>query len=457
MHSKGKIVLKRKLYDYLLRWKEKDRSSRKPLVVKGSRQVGKTTIVRDFAEKNYENVVYLDFRKMKGLRGAFNGDFDIDSIVAQLTARMPDAKVVPGKTVFIFDEVQDCNNARASLKYFHLDGRYDVICTGSMLGIKGYNRDETDNRRGVPVGFEEIVTMHPLDFEEFLWAYGITDDAIAMARECFEKRKQLPQVLHETFLELFRYYICVGGMPEVVLAFLENKDMNAAYAVQQQILTEYKSDFGAHIDSKGEISYDLTLRQRILECFNSIPAQLAKENKKFQYTVMKKNAKGREYKEPLEWLADAGIIAKCHNLSLLQMPLSAYKEESVFKVYLQDCGLLMGMLDPGTAGLVVSGDLGFFKGAIYENIIADAFCKAGRELFYFSKDSNLEIDFVTFWNGQTTIIEVKARSGDSKSAKTVLSDNRNDVEKCIKFTAQNIGEVGQMLTLPYYLAFLVAP
>ena len=449
-------MLRRKMYDYLLQWKNQTKEKKKPLVIKGARQVGKTKIVTVFGKENYENVVYLDFRKNAKIHKAFEGDYNIDEIILFLSTCDSSFRFIPEKTLIIFDEVQDCNNARSSLKYFQIDGRFDVICTGSMLGIKGYNRKK-DKGRGIPVGYEHIVEMYSLDFEEFLWANGINENIIELLKSSIETKKQIPEVIHTTMLDLFNKYICVGGMPEAVNTFLETHDLNQVREVQLQILNGYESDFGTHLNNDNEVIVDKFAKARITECFRSIPAQLAKENKKFQYSILKEKGSARDYKDAIEWLEDSGIITRCYNLSALEMPLNMFVNDSIFKVYMKDTGLFISMLDYGVANLILSGDLGTGKGAIYENIVADAFAKNARKLYYYKKNTGLEIDFITYYNNEINLVEVKAVSGNVKSSRQILDDNIHypNINSCIKLSAQNIGYYNNIFTIPYYLTFLI--
>jgi len=444
-------MFKRKMYDYLLEWKKDE--NRKPLVIKGARQIGKTYIVKKFAKENYENVIYLDFRSQEKLRNIFDGSFDVNDLIVQITANVKNVNVVPYKTLLIFDEVQDCPNARSSLKYFSLDGRYDVICTGSLLGIKGYNKK---GDRAVPVGYEEVITMKPFDFEEFLWANGISDDIIQNCKESLNYEKKILPGIHDAMLDLFKKYICVGGMPEVVKTFVETGDMNRVLKLQRNILTSYSNDFGRHLEKDGTMSVDEKELSRILSAFESIPSQLAKENKKFQYSKINEEGRNEEFRSAIQWLEDAGIVNLCYNLSITELPLEGNKIDNVFKVYMQDSGLFVSMLEEGTQVDILNGNLMIYKGAIFENIIADAFSKMGRKLYYFHKNSGLEIDFVMRYNGKCTLVEVKATNGKTKSLKTVLEDyDKYHVDFAIKLSENNINRNNNVLNIPYYLAFLL--
>lgn len=444
-------MLKRKIYGELLEWKNKEK--KKPLVIKGLRQVGKTYIVKEFAKENYENVIYLDFRKNRELRSIFDRSFIVNDLISQITANIPDVNAIPYKTLLIFDEVQDCPNARSALKYFYEDGRYDIICTGSLLGIKGYSQ-RSDN--AVPVGYEEVIYMKPMDFEEFMWANGIPEKVIDELRICFMERKEVLPATHARLSDLFRKYICVGGMPEVVQAFIETGDLNRVLKLQRNILESYQDDFGRHLKSDNSLYVDEKELAAILAVFHSIPSQLAKENKKFQFSKIKERGKNDDFKSALEWLEDAGIISRCYALSTTELPLEGNKKEDVFKVYMQDSGLFVAMLEDGTQADILNGNLLIYKGAIYENIIADAFSKMNRKLYYFHKDSGLEIDFVTRFGGKCTLIEVKAGNNKAKSLTTVLEDYEHyHVDSAIKIREGNVAQIGDVLYIPHYLAFLI--
>ena len=277
-------MYKRKIMNELVAWKNKT-GKKKALVIKGMRQIGKTYIVQAFAKENYENVVYINFKDNESAKKIFDGDFVINRITVDISALIPEAHFVPEKTIIIFDEIQECANARASIKAFMLDGRYDVICTGSLLGIKGYNKKKG---RGIPTGFEHIIYMKPMDFEEFLWAKEIDDTVIDELKRCYNEKIPVSEVLHNSMLRYFREYICVGGLPYIVDRFLTTNDMNVVYAEQKDILEEYKDDFGKHLDENEKEEIDMTLLARINRVFDSIPAQLAKENKKFTYSQLEK-------------------------------------------------------------------------------------------------------------------------------------------------------------------------
>ena len=444
-------MLRRKIMSELAAWYES--KDKKALVIRGLRQIGKTYVAKAFAAQYYKNIVYINFKNNSSMKEIFDGDFVVDRITLDISAKMTDAVFEPKETIIIFDEIQECQNARASLKAFVEDGRYDVIATGSLLGIKGYNKKRS---KGVPIGYEEMLYMYPLDFEEFLWAKGVNEEIIDTVKKCFEEKKQISPAIHNSLIRYFKEYICVGGLPNVVVEFLNTSDMNKVYNMQRNLIEEYKDDFGKHLDENENEVINQTLLARVNRVFNSIPSQLAKENKKFQFSKLEKKGRLEYYESSIEWLCEYGLINMCNNLSNLELPLEGNKIDNVFKLYFTDSGLFMAMLEKGTAGEVLSGDLSIYKGAIYENIIADAFSKMGRKLYYFHKDTGLEIDFVIRYKNELNIIEVKSKGGKTKSARTILENyDKYKVKKCIKLGEYNIGEIDNILTMPYYLAFLL--
>ena len=444
-------MFKRKILNDFKTWKDST-GKKKALVVKGMRQIGKTFSVTEFAKTEFKNVIYINFKENDSARQIFDGDLNVDRITVDISALFPKSSFEAGKTVLIFDEIQECANARASIKPFMEDGRYNIIATGSLLGIKGYNRKKG---KGIPVGFEHIVYMKPMDFEEFLWAKGVDENVIAYLKECLDNRIPVSETTHNAMLRYFREYICVGGLPYIVDRFIKTSDMNVVYREQRDIIEEYKDDFGKHLDENENEETDLTLLARINRVFDSIPAQLAKENSKFIYAVLEKKGRAEKYQAAIQWLYDCGIVNICYNLSNISEPLEGNKIDSVFKLYMQDSGLFTAMLEKGTAFKILNDELGIYKGAVFENIIADCFSKQNRPLYYFHKDSGLEIDFVTKIDGVTAIVEVKATNGNTKSADTVLKNPQYEVKTCYKLSKNNIGVSGSKITIPYYMAFLL--
>lgn len=443
-------MLKRKIERYLANWKRTP--NKKPLVIKGIRQCGKTYIVQKFANDNYENVVYINFILEPDKKLAFAGSLDVDTITLNLSALLPGSRFVADKTCIILDEIQDCRDARTALKAFQIDGRFDVIATGSLLGVRGYgdkkSGKEAMEQDSIPVGYETVVEMYPLDFEEFLWANGISEEVIDKVKSCFDNETPVPEGLHKAMMELLYRYVVVGGLPAVVNCFLETKNIELIYQMQSNLVAEYEEDMVKYANDAD--------KPHIRECFESIPKQLAKENKKFQYSVVRKGGRAAEYMGSIQWLEDAGIVRRCYNTRITELPLEGNAVKDCFKVYATDIGILMAMLDYGTQADILKGNLLAYKGAIFENLIADFLCKSGQKLYYFHKDSGLELDFLVRFKGECVVLEVKAKSGKAKSLRTILKNKHvYHVNHGIKLGQYNVGRENDILTMPLYMGFLI--
>ena len=436
-------MLKRKIVNQLLTWKANP--NHKPVIIKGCRQCGKTFAALHFAQENYRSVVYINFFENPGAKDIFAGSLDVDQITMMASAYLgASTRFVPGETVLILDEIQECPQARTALKFFSLDGRYDVIGTGSLLGVAGYSKEPAS----IPVGYETLINMHPLDFEEFCWANGISSSMIEMLRSHLEAETPVPPALHSRMRSLLLEYTVVGGMPDAVQSFVNNRDMASVLRIQRDIVRAYEDDMVKYAPAAD--------KPLIKQCFQSIPRQLAKENKKFQYSLAKKGSTAARFAGSLQWIEDAGIIARCNNLSITELPLDGNAIDDQFKIYMADTGLFVSMLEDGTQFDILNGNLFCYKGGIYENLIADVFSKMDRKLYYFRKDSGLELDFVIRYKGKCVPVEVKANDGNAKSIKTVLKHpEKYHVESAIKLADLNIGRTGEILTLPHYLAFLL--
>ena len=430
-----------------------------PLVIMGIRQCGKTFIAKQFANENYKHVVYINFFKEEQRKTAFYGSKDVDNIIVLLSAQMRDAKFVPGETCIILDEIQECPEARTSLKFFKEDGRYDIIATGSLLGVLGYGQEQKKrHKRGavkqekgstsIPVGYEEIVEMYPLDFEEFLWANNMSEEVIDVLRRCLAEETPVPLGIHVAMKTLLYRYVAVGGLPAAVNALLETYNMNAVDAVWHSILKEYRSDMVKYADDKD--------KPHIRACFNAVPKQLAKDNKKYQWSKVEKGGRGEYYKDSLQWLEDADIVRRCYNSHITGLPLEGNAMDNVFKVYTADIGILVAMLGGITRADILQCNLGGYKGAIFENLMADTLIKKGQNLYYFQKDSGMELDFLIRYKGECVPVEVKARTAQAKSLSTVRKHpEKYGVKHFIKFGDYNIGREGDLLTLPTYMQFLL--
>ena len=436
-------MLKRKIYNVLVDWKKT--AGHKPIIIKGVRQCGKTYAVLEFAKANYKHVLYINFLEDKRAREVFAESLNAQHIISSLSALYgSDVSLIPYNTCIIFDEIQQCPEARAALKFLAIDGRFDILCTGSLLGVSGYVSEVPS----IPVGYEQIVDMYPLDFEEWLWANGIGDDVMLLVKDSLHNETPMPMAIHNRLRQLMLQYIVLGGMPEVVACFVSNKDFALCLDIQRRIVNDYNDDIVKYVQQQD--------KALIRECFQSIPRQLGKENKKFQYSLVRKRGTSTMFRGCLQWLEDAGIIRRCYNTNITELPLDGNSIPDQFKVYMSDTGLFVSMLEPGTQFDILQGNLLGYKGAIFENVVADLFGKMGRKLYYFRKESGLELDFLIRYKGLCTPVEVKAVSGNAKSLKTVMNHpEKYHVNQAIKLGDYNIGRTNGVLTLPLYMAFLL--
>ena len=436
-------MLKRKIEKTLLNWLNTE--NRNPLILKGCRQCGKTFSVLRFAQQHYKHVVYLNFFENPDYRTIFEGSLKVDDVVLMMSAFVgANVRFIPHETVIVLDEIQESPRARAALKFFKLDGRFDVLATGSLLGISGYRSEDYS----VPVGYETIIDMFPLDFEEFLWANGIEDSLIVLLKQCLEEERPVPEALHQRMRDLLLQYVVVGGMPHIVDQFIKEKNVAFVREEQKLLIRSFEDDMVKYAQGAD--------KSRIRECFESIPKQLARDNKKFQFSLIKKTARSNQYVGSLQWLEDTGLIRRCYNLTLPELPLEGNACHDKFKVYMADTGLFVGMLEDGTERDILQGDLFGYKGAIFENLVADFFIKMKRPLYYFQKDTGLEVDFVMRYKGAAVLLEVKATSGNTKSTRTILKHpEKYHVHSAIKLGDYNVGRREQLLTLPLYMGFLL--
>ena len=432
------VMLRRKLEKQLLEWK--NGLDKMPLVIKGARQVGKTFTIDKFCRENYKHYYRIDFVESPSFIDIFSENLDKTNIIKNLTLEIPNLQLIPGETVIFFDEIQNCPNARTALKFLAKDERFDIISSGSLLGI---NYKEV---KSFPVGYTEHLDMHSLDFEEFCWACGLGDSGVDVVKECFISKHPMSKSGHQRMLSLLKEYIVVGGMPRVVFDFVTNHNFGNVLKLQRAIVEDYKDDIAKYAEGND--------KAKARNCFLSIPKQLAKDYKKFQYSVVEKGGSSRKFSGALMWLYDAGIVNFCHNLSIPELPLEGNSKNSEFKVYMRDTGLLMAMLEDGSQASIIKGNFGIYKGAIYENIIADIFTKLGKKLFYFERTNRLEIDFIIRQGDIPVGVEVK--SGDNAKAKSLDSlVGFWGVEKGIKLTSGNLGVAGKIETLPLYMAMFL--
>lgn len=435
-------LLKRKIDKYLTDWK--NRPDRKPLIIKGARQIGKTRSVEWFASQNYASVIEINFIEQKKYREIFNDGFEVDAILKNISLLNPELKFIPGNTIFFFDELQACPNCATSLKFFKLDGRFDVICSGSLMGIS-YNEIESNS-----VGYKEDYEMHSMDFEEFLWAMGYNDEFTADLLSHMLDVRPLSELQMDTLMSLFRDYVIIGGMPEVVSTYVRNKNFSGTLDIQRQLLKDYEEDITKYVEGLD--------KAKVKAVYNHISTFLAKENKRFQITKIARNARNRDYMGCVEWLADAGVVNVCYCLNQPELPLKGNYDPKMYKIYFKDTGLLIASLDEeAQEDLRANKNLGTYKGAIYENIVGDMLVKQGYRLFYYHSDRPaLEMDFFIRDADSLIPVEVKANDGATASLNRLLNDDKyNDVKYGIKLGYRNIGFNGKFYTFPYFLTFLL--
>lgn len=435
------MYLKRKLDDFLLEWKHS--ADRKPLIVKGARQIGKTESIKHFAV-NYENFVNINFVLEKKYKTICEDGYTVQDVIRNISRIDSEKKFIPGKTLILFDEIQDYPEIATSLKSFCIDGRFDVICSGSMLGTN-YKRIESNS-----VGYKSEFQMQSMDFEEFLWAMGYGSAVVDDLLSHMQSVTPFNQTDMNVFGGLFMDYCLLGGMPEVVRSFVEKGTFEGTLALQRALIADYKEDIKKYVEG-----IDKT---RVLNVFNSIPVQLAKENKKFQVSKVASGAKFKDYWGCVEWLNDADIVNLCHCLHTPELPLKGNFEETKYKIYFKDTGLLVANLDDESQeDLRANRNMNVYKGALYENIVAEILSKQGYELFYYKKEnSTLEQDFFVRTKKSLVPVEVKAKAGTAKSLSTLVKSGAYpDITTGIKFSAGNAGFQNNIYTFPYFCTFLL--
>ncbi len=434
--------LRRKTDDFLKKWKQNP--DRKPLVVKGPRQIGKTESIRKFGAENYEQVIEINFVEEPKYKQIVEEGYKTAEIIKIISRMDPSKKFVDGKTLLFFDELQEFPEIATALKFFCQDGRFDVICSGSMLGIN-YGRIESNS-----IGYKEDYQMYSFDFEEFLWAKGYDD---SFTEDLFAHMINL-KPFHESELSvcrgLFLDYCILGGMPAVVREYISKGTFEGSLAIQRQLLADYEEDVRKYAGGLDQT--------RILNVFRQIPVQLAKDNKKFQISKVASGARFKDYRGCIEWLADAGIVNICYCMNYPELPLKGNFDETRYKIYFADSGLLVAMLDEeAQEDLRANRNLDVYKGALYENVVGEALTKSGYGLYYYKREnSTLEEDFFVRTMRHLIPIEVKATNGRAKSLKVLIdSDKYEDIHYGIKFTGGNIGFENSVYTFPYFLAFLL--
>lgn len=434
--------LKRKVDQYLVDWK--NNKSKMPLIVKGARQIGKTDAIENFANKYYENLVEINFALEKQYLDIFNDGFDVDTIIKNISFRNPTFKFIPGKTLIFFDELQACPNCATSLKSFRQDGRFDVICSGSLMGIN-YKEIESNS-----VGNKIDYNMHSMDFEEFLWAKGYTDENITELYKCMLEIKPLSSTQYNVMMNNFKEYMVIGGMPAIVNKFITQKNYSGILELQRQILLDYEEDITKYASGLDQ--------GKILNVYRKIPAFLGNENKKFQISKIEDGARNREYIGTIEWLYNAGIINISYCMEQPELPLGGNYNPNNFRLYFSDTGILIGSLDEeAQEDLRNNENFNTYKGAIYENIVGDMLVKEGYKLYFYKNEKGtIEMDFFIRDKNSLIPVEVKANDNATISLNNLISSNKYpDIKYGIKLCNKNIGFNGSFYTFPYFLTFLL--
>ena len=436
------MYFKRKIDKFLFQWKENP--DHKPLIIKGARQIGKTESIRQFAKENYESLIEINFIEESKYKMIITDGYKASDIIKNISLIDPGKKFIEGKTMIFFDELQDFPEIATSLKFFAIDGRYDVICSGSLLGIN-YKKIESNS-----VGYKTDYTMQSLDFEEFLWAKGYEEKIAIDLLNHMKHLEPFNEVELSVYNKVFLDYCILGGMPAVVREYIRTGTFEGTLEIQRQLIADYKEDIQKYADGMDQT--------RIINVFDHIPTQLAKENKKFQISKVASGARFKDYRGCIEWLKDAGLVNVCHCLNFPELPLKGNYDDEKYKLYYFDSGMLVAMLDEEAQDdLRANKNLGVYKGALYENVVAEALVKSGYDLYYYKREnSTLEEDFFIRTAEDLVPVEVKATNGQAKSLRTLLSSEKySDIKYGIKLIKGNIGKDNDIITFPYFCTFLL--
>ncbi|MCD8195267.1 MAG: AAA family ATPase [Coprobacillus sp.] len=434
-------MLKRKFYDYLLNWKKEKKQE--CLIVNGARQIGKTYIIDYFGQTNYKSYIYINFDTNPSCKEIFDGDLDVNTIYEKLSFYFGGDKLISGDTLIFLDELQECPRARTALKPLAIDSRYDVICSGSYLGL---------NYKGItsiPVGYERQVSMYSLDFEEFMWALGKDEATINLIKEHFDSLKPFDDSLNKDLNFLFRLYMVIGGMPEVVNNYLEYHDFTRVHNLQGKIIDSYLGDIKRYSPS-------ILMSQKIEECFNSIHRQLLKPYDVFRYSSVGRHGDKDKYKSAINWLVAAGIVSKCYKVTKCEIPLDGYVVEYNFKIYFNDIGLLSYMFGLTTQKEIYDNKLvGEAKGGIYENAIASVLLRNGYKLYYYKDNkSTKEIEFLIEKDEGVIPLEVKSSKGQSTPSLDFYLENYHP-KVSYKISDSNLGYIENKVSIPYYMSIFL--
>lgn len=431
--------MKREMYNKLLKWK--NNPNKKPLIIYGARQVGKTYLINEFGKDNYDYVYYINFEIDVNSKKIFEGNLDIKTLLFKLSIYNTNIPIIEGKTLIFFDEAQKCPQVLTALKSFAIDNRFDVIVSGSMLGIIMHEVSS------FPVGYVEKLHMRPMSFKEFLWANNYSEEMIKSFKEYFDKEIPLPSLIHDKLNEMFLHYIVVGGMPEAVKAYIDTSNLYNVSEVQRRIIDDYKDDIAKYSTKM--------MKEKVRECFESIPDQLAKDNKKFQYKIIKQGGSARYYGNSLSWILDSGLGIKVNRLKTFDIPLRAYRDPNAFKFYLNDTGLLFAFYKENLSNEIINGNLGIFKDGIFENIIAQGLTDNELDIYYYQKSDNLEIDFVTSLNNKIIAIEVKSgKNTNAVSIKNIIEKEKLDYGIILSMNNLNCSN-SKIKFIPLYMTMFI--
>ena len=434
-------MLRRKIDKYLLEWK--NNPNHQPLLVYGARQIGKSTSIHEFIINNYDNVIEIDFKQQPEYKAIFAEGYEPDKVLKAISTINPSFKAVPNKTIIFFDEIQDYPDATTCFKPFKQDGRYDVIASGSMLGVqvKSVNLN--------PAGFKERYHMYSMDFEEFLWAYGYTEEQIEELYQKLIKLEPLDDLTHKTLSRIFKEYIFAGGMPKTVQIFINEKNFFNVFPKQKDLASDYEDDIIQYVEG-----LDIS---KVKTIYRSITPQLAKDNHKFQITKLPHRPRSRDYEGVYNWLVDAGIINVSYNLKELSIPLSTYEDDKFYRLYYADHSLFIATIDEESReDLMVNGNFEIYSGALYESLVSSSLVKQDiKPYFYKNEDSTIELDFVIRAKNMIVPVEVKKKKGSTKSLRALINDKNCPINKGIKLSLNNIGYDGDIITIPYFLSFLL--
>lgn len=434
--------LRRKIDDFLIEWKQS--KDKLPLIIKGARQIGKTDSIENFAKNNYKYFVEINFALQPEYKTIFDNGFDVDVIISNISMINPNFIFKPKETLIFFDELQDCINCATSLKAFNIDNRFDVICSGSMMGIN-YNEIESNS-----VGNKQDYTMYSMDFEEFLWAKGYKETQIEELYICMKECRPLTNTQFDVMMKNFKDYMVLGGMPAIVSKYIKNKNFSGILSMQEQILKDYEEDIAKYANG-----FD---KARILNAYRKVAVFLGNENKKFQISKLGEGARNREYRGITDWLSDAGIINVSYCMEECSLPLKGNYNPDNYRLYFSDTGLLIASLDDEAQDdLRKNQNFNTYKGAIYENIVSDMLVKEGYNLyFYKNTKGTIEMDFFIRDKDSLIPVEVKANDNSTLSLKKLIeSNNYKDIKYGIKLCNKNIGFNGKIYTFPYFMTFLL--